>query len=161
MKTKIYILSDENGRVRYLGKTYRTLCHRLHNHIYTARHGGKFHVHNWIRLMLRHGQFPKIVLVGEVDGNGNKEEVAWIKYFKDEGFDLTNSTSGGDGGDMWREFKDAQRKQAKDKKHPPYKVIDLSADKIFNRAIEYDDAVNYENQAVSSYRTARLYFDEI
>jgi len=36
-------------------------------------------------------------LIGEVEGNGSAEEIAWIKYGRDEGWRLTNLTDGGEG----------------------------------------------------------------
>jgi hypothetical protein len=48
--------------------------------------------------MLDKGLLPTITLIGEYEGNGNKEEIAWIKYFRDGGVDLTNGTIGGEGG---------------------------------------------------------------
>jgi len=47
--------------------------------------------------MLSKGLIPTITLLGEYEGDGNKEEIAWIKYFRDGGVELTNGTDGGDG----------------------------------------------------------------
>jgi len=46
---------------------------------------------------LSKGFLPNIQFVGEVDGNGATEEIAWIKYFRDEGVVLVNGTDGGEG----------------------------------------------------------------
>lgn len=99
MKTTIYALR-ENGFVRYVGKTTKSLESRLASHLDGARKGEKTRKATWIRSMLRKGQLPCITLIGEYDGNGNKEEIAWIKYFRDRGVDLVNGTNGGDGGVM-------------------------------------------------------------
>jgi hypothetical protein len=55
--------------------------------------------------MLLNGQIPRITLLEEVEGNGSKEEIAWIKFFRDGGVDLWNQTEGGDGGVLVGEVK--------------------------------------------------------
>jgi hypothetical protein len=111
MKTKIYVLSDNEGRIRYVGKTIKPLAKRLAAHLSDARKKpairkkraaitpwwAKSHRVNWIRALLDAGVSPVITLAGEYDGDGNQEERAWIKYFRGEGCDLVNGTDGGDG----------------------------------------------------------------
>jgi len=97
MRTKIYALTEPVGEIRYLGKTKHDLCKRLKEHLWVANHGQKNHRCDWIRYLIKNIQSPLIILIGEVEGTGCKEEVAWIKYLKEEGFDLTNGTDGGDG----------------------------------------------------------------
>ena len=98
MKTKIYILCDPDGKIRYVGKTIKKyLSSRLTAHLWEARCGAKNHRCNWIRSILSKGYIPSISLIGEVKGNGCKEEIAWIKYFRDEGIKLVNGTDGGEG----------------------------------------------------------------
>lgn len=43
------------------------------------------------------GFLPKIELIGEVEGNGSRAEIAWIAFFRAEGLNLVNSTIGGEG----------------------------------------------------------------
>lgn len=97
MRTKIYALKEYHV-VRYIGKTINSLESRLSDHLADARKGVKTHKCNWIRQMLDRGEFPSIVLIAEVDGKGDKEEIAWIRYFRDRGVKLTNNTDGGEGG---------------------------------------------------------------
>ena len=97
MKTKIYVLQDDAGRIRYVGKTSYSLSQRLIEHLSVARSGKKNHRCNWMRSVLSRGFTPKIILIGEVDGNGCKGEIAWIKYFRDAGVKLVNATDGGEG----------------------------------------------------------------
>ena len=97
MQTKIYILSDETGNLRYVGKTSHSLSKRLNEHLSRARRGSKSHLRNWIRSVLSRGFIPKITLIGEIEGDGSKEEIAWIRYFRDEGVNLCNATDGGGG----------------------------------------------------------------
>jgi hypothetical protein len=97
MKTKIYSLQDDKGNIRYVGKTVLSLQSRLSNHLSEARNGSKNHRCNWIRLIIASGKWPSIFLIGEVEGDGCKEEIAWIVYFRSEGIKLVNRTDGGEG----------------------------------------------------------------
>lgn len=97
MVTKIYILKDETGRIRYVGRTINPLGIRLSQHLSKARHGDTSHRGNWIRAVFSRGFVPSICLLGEVSGTGADEEAAWIKYFRDDGLDLVNATDGGEG----------------------------------------------------------------
>jgi hypothetical protein len=94
METKIYALLDENNKLRYIGKTINSLKDRLEQHIKSKE---KTYKTNWISSMRTLNLIPNILLIGEVIGNGNKEEIAWISYGKEEGWNLTNCTNGGDG----------------------------------------------------------------
>jgi len=96
--TKIYALEDEFGSIRYIGKTSCGLRKRLHGHLTDARiKTNNAHRCRWIRSMLSRGCEPKMMLVGEADGDGSREEIAWIAYGKQEGWKLTNITDGGEG----------------------------------------------------------------
>jgi len=97
VKTKIYVLCEPSGEIRYVGKTIRLLGERLRFHLYEARKGVKNHRCNWIRSLFSKGFLPISQLIGEVEGNGSREEIAWIKYFRDEGLNLVNETDGGEG----------------------------------------------------------------
>jgi hypothetical protein len=97
MKTKIYALCEPGGEIRYIGKTIRTLVYRLAVHLCTARRGERNHRCNWIRSVFSRGYLPKIELIGEVEGDGCKEEIFWIAYGRQEGWRLVNETAGGEG----------------------------------------------------------------
>ncbi len=95
---KIYALEDEFGSIRYIGKTSCGLRKRLHGHLTDARtKTNNAHRCRWMRAMLSRGCSPKIILIGETDGDGSLEEIAWIAYGKQEGWRLTNITDGGEG----------------------------------------------------------------
>ena len=79
MKTKIYFLSDESSRIFYIGKTSGSLSKRLGEHLRDSRDGKVGPRFDWIRSMLSRGLLPTTSLVGEVDGNGCREEIGWIK----------------------------------------------------------------------------------
>lgn len=111
MKTKIYTLCGPDGRVRYVGKTSRPLALRLTQHVYIARKIA--HVHhrdNWIRSLIAKGIRPVISLLIEVVGDGCAEERSWIETFKKEGFDLVNSTLGGEGVCGFRHSEETKKK---------------------------------------------------
>lgn len=94
MKTKIYVLSEPDGPVRYVGKTVQTLARRLSYHCFEARRGGKNHRCNWLR---KTGGAVTIDLVDEVEGDGCSEEIALISGLRLLGRPLVNGTSGGEG----------------------------------------------------------------
>jgi len=104
MKTErtasIYALR-ENGFVRYVGKTVKSLECRLGEHLTQARNGFLSHKCNWIRSMLSRGLSPTITVLEKVEGNGSAEERKWIAYFKSYGIKLTNLTDGGEGNLGW------------------------------------------------------------
>ena len=97
IRTKVYCLLDENGIIRYVGKTQKTLLYRLSEHVKESRSGTKTHKCNWVRSLLAKKMSPKIELLCEVDGNGCKEETSWIALFRSVGVKLTNGTDGGEG----------------------------------------------------------------
>lgn len=94
MKTKIYILSEPNGRVRYVGKTTQSLKKRLQAHKDEARRGAVNHRCNWLRSIK---YAATISLLSEVIGNGNPEEIALIADYRARDIPLVNGTPGGDG----------------------------------------------------------------
>lgn len=98
MITYIYTLTDpRNQEIRYVGKT-TNLKARKYNH-YQGR--AKTHCGNWIRQLLSLGFFPEMKVIDQVDSNNNDDwielEQYWIQYHKDNGSDLTNLSSGGEG----------------------------------------------------------------
>lgn len=95
--TIIYALQDEIGKIRYIGKTCNTIHKRFAKHLGEARRGVKGRKSNWIRSLFKRGFIPSIIQIGEVKGDGCRDEIAWIKYFRDEGVDLVNTTDGGEG----------------------------------------------------------------
>ena len=66
-------------------------------HLNEARRDKASHKCNGIRKILSEGRLPRITLIEEVQGDGCKEEIAWIKYFRDHGIKLWNATDGGEG----------------------------------------------------------------
>jgi hypothetical protein len=99
--TRIYALRDpRNGQVRYVGKTHRSLASRLADHVlkagkpqYQTRHSVR-----WIAGLVRLGLRPTIELLEEIGGGWAEREVFWIAWFRNNGADLTNHSSGGESG---------------------------------------------------------------
>jgi len=96
--TNLYQLysSEDTGEMRYTGRTKCSIIKRRINHIHEAENGNTLKC-CWIRDVHRRGFEVKTMLIGTVAGNGSVEERAWIKYGREEGWRLTNSTIGGEG----------------------------------------------------------------
>lgn len=95
------MLTEPDGEIRYVGKTIKPIHKRYNQHLASARRREKGYIFNWIRSVLSSGYLPTIALIGEVEGNGCKEEIAWIAYGKAERWRLVNRTEGGDGTLGW------------------------------------------------------------
>jgi len=96
--TFIYTLSDpRNNNVRYVGKTDR-INKRLWYHITPTKLNKNTHKNNWIKKLLKENIKPDIKVIDKVPYKEWKYwETYWISQMKSWGFNLTNSTSGGDG----------------------------------------------------------------
>lgn len=97
MTTHIYVLLDEAGAARYVGKTGNKIEKRLQRHLRVARSGALGHRNNWIRSVLAGGAVPEIRLLEIVSGNGSEAERKWIASFRAKGASLCNCTDGGEG----------------------------------------------------------------
>lgn len=101
MKVLIYTLSDPfTKEIRYIGKTNQMLLKRLNGHIQDAKiRKSKTHNSNWIYSLILKNQKPIIELLDEVNENTAWQliEQYWISQFKCWGFNLLNTTIGGDG----------------------------------------------------------------
>lgn len=97
MKIYIYALLDPNKNIRYVGKT-TDLKKRLQQHCSDKELSRNTHKANWIRSLIRDGTTPTIIVLEEViDSDWEAVERRWIQKCVDDGCDLTNLTSGGDG----------------------------------------------------------------
>jgi len=93
--TWIYFLYDDLNNVRYIGKT-KQIASRMSRY----RHPRSLvHRDNWLRAMHKSGRQVTMSLVEECnDENWIERECYWIQFGKDQGWDLTNHTDGGEGG---------------------------------------------------------------
>jgi hypothetical protein len=99
----IYALVDprRSGKdaVRYIGVTHGSLRRRLTVHLADARchKDGPNHRVHWLMSLLSAGVTPQIVALETVDRDGFKRECQVIAEYRSEGYDLTNTTDGGEG----------------------------------------------------------------
>lgn len=99
---KIYALSNSNypDNYRYIGKTRGELKRRLKQHISEAigKRKNNTYKNNWIRKELLNLNNILITLIEEVkEKDWQEAEKYYIKYYKELGFNLTNSSQGGEG----------------------------------------------------------------
>lgn len=99
--TFIYVLCDPStGEIRYIGKTDKPK-ERLQRHIWFSTKKQplpQFHSACWIRSLVAVGETPILKVIREVPYSERKYwERRAIRVYKAVGFDLTNTTDGGDG----------------------------------------------------------------
>lgn len=93
--TDIYGLLDEEGLLRYVGKTRKALSERLSSHWHDAQCGrGRSSRIDWLRSLTRRPtmRFMDVVLGSE---NPNTRERYWIELAQDYGCVLVNERNGG------------------------------------------------------------------
>jgi len=91
---KIYALTDNFMRIRYIGLTSKDLKHRLKQHMNDFRHNK--HKVNWIK---KYGNTITAFIIEDkikTISEAKKREVYYIKTLKNIGCDLINATDGGD-----------------------------------------------------------------
>lgn len=95
-----FLLCPFTGHIRYVGKTKTSLHLRLRRHVTKAKSfQTRNHCSNWIRSLIDQGSEPVIVSaeqLGDCEDWGFCES-EMISFVKGKGYDLTNSTAGGDG----------------------------------------------------------------
>lgn len=113
--TFIYTLSDKNGNIRYIGKT-SYIKQRLYAHIKEAKSNRISHKINWINSLLFNNERPVIEILDEVlIDDWQLHETYWIEQFRQWGFNLTNQTSGGDGGKDYKHTAESKEKMRQSK----------------------------------------------
>jgi predicted GIY-YIG superfamily endonuclease len=94
----IYVLTEPNdGCIRYVGVTTEPEV-RLQRHCQPSYLRGTTHKERWINKLLRQGQKPEMLILGEYPSakEAFEAEIALIKTFKELGCRLTNTTMGGE-----------------------------------------------------------------
>jgi len=92
--TFIYTLEFPVGNIRYVGKSNNP-NKRLKNHIKEAKMRNKNHKDKWINSL---SEAPIVKVIEEVSVmNWEIKEKYWIKYYKDNGYNLVNGTDEGEG----------------------------------------------------------------
>lgn len=99
MEILIYKLIDPiSNEVRYIGKTKNSLTKRLYEHFTIRNLQTNTHKNNWIKKLITLNLRPLIEIIEIVDEiSWIEREMYWIKFFKDNGANLTNTTDGGEG----------------------------------------------------------------
>lgn len=97
--TRIYVLRDpRTEQIRYVGKTEETLSQRLYDHVYEAKRDHGCDRCIWIRELVTLCLQPVIELLEECSAvEWQKRERFWIEYGRTSGWNLTNSSDGGEG----------------------------------------------------------------
>jgi hypothetical protein len=92
--TFIYTIEDENGIVRYVGKS-NDPKNRLHGHLKEAK---GTHKYNWLHSIIDRGFFPVVKIIDEVPFVGwEPYEIKWIAKYRELGYNLVNVSDGGMG----------------------------------------------------------------
>lgn len=97
------LICPESKEIRYIGQTIQKLKRRLQKHISTTKNKvtNKIHLNHknaWIQGLIIRNQIDnlKVELIEEVNIESlNDREIFWIAYYNNEGYNLTNSTTGG------------------------------------------------------------------
>ena len=107
--TYIYgLVEPHDGRIRYVGRADNPQ-RRYQRHL--QRLNGHSHKVNWIKHLLSLGLRPSLVYLAKVPKSHWAEaEQFQIAFFRERGFDLTNSTDGGDGRIGHKMSEEAKRK---------------------------------------------------
>lgn len=106
MKYMIYALKDPLTKsIRYIGKSCKGL-NRPKEHLFPHQNKLKTHKNCWVRSLLKKGLKPEIIILEECDRESlDKREIFWIDYHKKHGYELTNMTNGGTGGNTGGAYK--------------------------------------------------------
>lgn len=97
MNTVYGLSSSGDGRIRYIGQTKKTLEIRRIAHVKEAIYtkNNLTHKHKWIRKVISEGHQIQIIVI-KLNAVRDIDEKLLIKAYKALGFDLVNSTDGGD-----------------------------------------------------------------
>lgn len=92
-------------KIRYIGQTRQKLIRRLCKHIWHVQkkiktQNSKFnHKENWIKKIINENLIDNLEII-EIEKCQqellNEREIFWIRKYKNDGFNLTNQTNGGD-----------------------------------------------------------------
>lgn len=97
--TAIYALCEPDYTPRYVGKTVRYLHERHKQHISDSIRKARLPVHRWLAKRIREQQ-PLVIRLIEYVRPGEDwaaRERYWIASYREQGFDLLNLTTGGEG----------------------------------------------------------------
>lgn len=93
----VYSLSSsKDGVIRYIGQTTGRLDKRLIHHHYDSKRLSTIHKSNWIRSVVD-SCYEVVISPIETNAEWGAAEIKWIKFYRDKGVDLVNTTDGGEG----------------------------------------------------------------
>ena len=123
----IYTLIDPiTNEIRYVGKSVRPK-ERLQNQCNEKSNTYRCH---WVQSLLKLGLRPIQIIIEKLplDQDWQSRERYWIKKFREDGFNLTNCTDGGDGvPNLSGESKERMAKTWVGRKHKPETLLKISA----------------------------------
>ncbi len=110
----IYVLKDPISlEIRYVGQTSRKLKSRLSAHLLDAKKNKNYHNVNWIKSLIKDNLVPIIESIEECALDKlNEREIYWIAFYKNLGYNLTNSTDGGLGHRGFKQSKETKLKRS-------------------------------------------------
>jgi group I intron endonuclease len=89
--------SESPSNIRYIGKA-TNIKDRLRRHLSKYSLKNDTYKNRWIKSEINKGNKIEIAIIEEVsESNWEKAEIFWISEFRKLGYNLTNSTIGGDG----------------------------------------------------------------
>ena len=104
MDYKIYALTTPTQSIRHIGYTKHTLNRRFNGHKQESKRknadGSYYNITHKDKWFRKNYDEISIILIEENITSYEKaleREKYWIKYYRDNGYNLTNSTDGGDG----------------------------------------------------------------
>jgi group I intron endonuclease len=146
MKIFIYTLSDQNGNIRYIGKT-KNIKRRFREHIKNYDNS-KSYKNNWIKSLINNGEFPVISIIDEVEYKDSSFfEMYWISQLECWGFKLTNLTIGGEG-TIGYKFTDEQKQKMKKPKSKGH--IEKLRNSLIGRKLSDDWKYNIKRGCLNS-----------
>lgn len=99
MQHLIYKLLDpRTNEIRYIGRTKHTPSKRLYEHCTLRNLKSNTHKNHWIKQLISLNLRPLIEIIEYVDVTQVfVREIYWIQFYKTNGYNLTNTSDGGDG----------------------------------------------------------------
>jgi group I intron endonuclease len=118
MEIYIYKLIDPiTNEIRYVGKTKNSITKRLYEHLTVRNLKSNNHKNNWIKQLLKSNNKPKIEVLEVVnEDNWIPKEIYWIKFLKENGCNLTNTSDGGEGSFGYKMTKESIEKSLNTRK---------------------------------------------
>lgn len=107
MNYQVYFLTDSLGEIYYVGATTQSLNSRLSQHLSLSLLATHSHKNDWIKSLLIKEDHPQIFLLQEVNSKAEMLllEKYYIKYFRDQGCNLTNAIANSIYGAQYRHRK--------------------------------------------------------